>query len=150
MNILQKIEKKLVDEAKNPKFAHKNFLKLVKSELQAEELRKGKSLSNEQESGILNKIQKSNNETILLLIKTGRQSEADVLQSENELLKDFIPKELPVNLIKEHLAYIAENLKLAKNRGQAIGIAMKTLKEKFPDFSISASVVSSEVNLMGM
>lgn len=106
---------------------HRNFLRLVKGELQMAEVRQNKPLTDEQQAGVLKKILKGNEETLGIL--NADDERAQILQEENTLLNGFLPQVASNEEIKTALAGVIEQIKAAKNDGQATGIAMKTLKE---------------------
>jgi uncharacterized protein YqeY len=106
---------------------HRNFLRLVKGELQMAEVRQNKPLTDEQQAGVLKKILKGNEETLAVL--PADDARCDSLTEENKLLNSFLPKVASNEEIKAALAGVVEQIKAAKNDGQATGIAMKTLKE---------------------
>ena len=108
---------------------HRNFLRLIKSELQTAEARQNKSLTEEQEANILKKMLKSNEETLGLLGVRADDARYVALLEENEILKAFLPIIASIEDVKAALAPVLDQIKSAKSDGQAIGIAMKTLKE---------------------
>lgn len=107
--------------------SHRNFLRLIKSELYMAEIRQNGPLTDEQQAGVLKKILKSNEETLGLL--SSDDSRYKSLVEENNLLNKFLPKVASNEEIKAALASVVEQIKSAKSDGQATGIAMKTLKE---------------------
>lgn len=113
---------------------HRNFLRLIKGELQMAEVRQNKPLTDEQQAGVLKKILKSNEETIDTLanqyeVSGGADPRVLPLIEENNLIRGFLPKEATPEEIIAALASVTEQIKNAKNDGQATGVAMKTLKE---------------------
>lgn len=113
---------------------HRNFLRLVKGELQMAEVRQNKPLTEEQESNVLKKILKSNEETLDILINLkevsgGPDPRTAAIIEENKILKEFLPAVASIEDVKAALASVLDQIKSAKNDGQATGVAMKTLKE---------------------
>lgn len=106
---------------------HRNFLRLVKGELQMAEVRQNKPLTDEQQAGVLKKILKGNEETLAVLPADDARYES--LVEENTLLNKFLPQVASNEEIMAALAGIIDQIKAAKNDGQATGVAMKTLKE---------------------
>jgi uncharacterized protein YqeY len=147
MSIAHEIDKKLSETAKEG-YAHRNFLKLIKSELTAEAVRKGKELTDEQERYILVKLQKANCDTAAALIKAGRQAEADILLEENEVLRTFLPPELTVEAMYAPLWEIKDKLRAAHTNGQAFGMAMAHLKKVFPGLIINTPSVGLVVDII--
>ncbi len=89
---------------------------------------------------ILRKILKSNNETIKL---TTDQATKDKLAKENVILNTYLPQNLSPEKIAELLKPLSEKIRDAGNTGQAMGIAMKTLKATGQP--IDAKDVSAEI-----
>ena len=104
----------------------KTILGLAFAEIQADEARKGRSLTDEEAMGLVRKLVKSNDETLAL---TGDATVAGTLRREIEVLKSLLPKELSVEDIRVALASEKNAIVAAKSEGQATGIAMKRLKE---------------------
>lgn len=106
---------------------HRAFLRFIKGELQMAETRQNKALTDEQQSNVLKKILKSNEETLATLATTDDRFVA--LTEENALLNGLLPNLASNDEIKAALTVVLEQIKAAKNEGQAMGLAMKTLKE---------------------
>jgi len=126
-NVNEAIEKSMKQAADNPLLVkHRNFLRLIKGELQTVEVRQNKPLTEEQCAGVLKKILKSNEETINTLKDDPRVAP---LLEENELIRGFLPYEANDEEILAALSGVIEQIKAAVKDGAAIGVAMKTLKE---------------------
>lgn len=108
---------------------HRNFLRLIKGELQMAEVRQNKPLTEEQEANVLKKMLKSNEETLGLLGVRADDARYVALLEENEILKRFLPTIASIEDVKAALVPVLDQIKLAKSDGQATGIAMKTIKE---------------------
>lgn len=98
----------------------KNILRVVIGEIDTLNGR-GKQVDDEQIHKILRKLVLSNEETIAAMTKT--------LVQENNILNEFLPKLLDKKEILNHLLAFIEQIKLAKNDGLAIGIAMGVFKK---------------------
>jgi uncharacterized protein len=92
--------------------------------MQIAETRAG-SLSDEEAAAIVRKLLKSNHETLGL---TADEGQKQTLTQEIQILESLLPKTLSVDEIAQLLAPVAEQLRAAKNSGQATGLAMKHLK----------------------
>lgn len=131
--ILDKVEDAIKVSMKGDA-THRNFLRLVKGELQMAEVRQNKPLTEEQASNVLKKILKSNEETLGILanrneVSGGPDPRAAAIIQENEILKGLLPAIASIEDVKAALASVLDQIKSAKNDGQATGVAMKMLKE---------------------
>lgn len=131
--ILDKVEDAIKVSMKGDA-THRNFLRLVKGELQMAEVRQNKPLTEEQASNVLKKILKSNEETLGILanrneVSGGPDPRAAAIIQENEILKGLLPAVASIEDVKAALASVLDQIKSAKNDGQATGVAMKMLKE---------------------
>ena len=124
--ILTKVEDAIKASMKGDA-SHRNFLRLIKGELQMAEVRQNKSLTEEQEGNVLKKILKNNEETLGLL--PADDARYVTLLEENEILKGLLPAVASIEDVKAALAPVLDQIKSAKSDGQATGVAMKTLKE---------------------
>ena len=124
--ILNKVEEAIKISMKGDA-THRNFLRLIKGELQMTEVRQNKPLTEEQEANVLKKMLKNNDETLGLL--PADDARYAVLIEENEILKGLLPAVASIEDVKAALAPVLDQIKLAKSDGQATGVAMKTLKE---------------------
>lgn len=100
----------------------KNILRVVVGEIETEASRHGE-LNDERCVSIIRKVIASNDETI-----AAGANNPDQLRSENEILCELLPKTLSQEEIEVFLGSIEDNVRLAKNSGAAMGIAMKALK----------------------
>ena len=113
----------------------KNILKLALSEIQAYQFRIG-SIAADKIDGILRKMIQTNDD-IMKLSKDDKQIE--IWKQENSILDSLLPRLWTKEEILANLRPVVEQIKAAKSEGQAIGIAMKKLKEE------KAPVNSSDV-----
>lgn len=125
--ILNQVEEAIKNSMKADNATHRNFLRLIKGELQMAEVRQNKPLTAEQEANVLKKILKSNEETSALL--PAEDVRLTALKEENEILKGFLPTTASDEEIKVILATVIDQIKAAKSDGQATGVAMKAIKE---------------------
>ena len=84
----------------------------------------GEEATDERVTTILRKMVKSNHEAL----EYAKGEDAENLKRENELLGAFLPKALDVDQVLEILEAQKDAITAAGNTGQAMGIAMKTLK----------------------
>lgn len=109
--------------------AERNILRVLLGESQTLESRQG-GITDEQVVKIAKKMIDNNNETIAALPKEDPRCAA--LANENIILSSLVPKELTAQDIEAFLLNSDnpeyEQIQNAKADGQAIGIAMKTLK----------------------
>ena len=103
----------------------KNVLGLAFGEIQTAEARANRPLRDDEATGIVRRLLKSNEET-LALASSGPQAPA--LRREIEVLAALLPRSLSVEQVVSALAPVSEGIRAAKSDGQAMGIAMKHLK----------------------
>lgn len=121
------IKKAVMQAMKERRSVEKEVLRVALGEIQAEENRRGKDLSDEEAEKVVRKLIKSNTES---LNNARDQAETDKLTLENVTLEALLPKQLGIDEIVALLASETDAIKAANNDGQAIGVAMKFLKSK--------------------
>ena len=99
----------------------RDILKLVLGEIQSKESRTGKNLNDDKIESIIRKLIESNLEILSHKYDV-------VLSRENEILGNLLPTVMTTEEIEEALKDVSEDIKTANNDGQAMGIAMKTMK----------------------
>jgi uncharacterized protein YqeY len=102
----------------------KDVLRLAIGEIQNAEVR-GATVDDAAAMVIVRKLVKSNLET--LAATTDGETKAK-LTRENEVLLALLPSSMDADAIARALEPVAEAIKAAKSDGQAMGVAMKTLK----------------------
>ena len=104
----------------------RDTLRTVIGEAQAEAVRRQGEATDEVVLGVVRKAVTGLKETIPLAKKDGR----DITQQEEELalLESLLPKAWDKEAIAAVLAPLRDELRAAKNDGQAMGVAMKALK----------------------
>lgn len=125
--IIDQINEAITKSMKQADAKHRGFLRLIKGDLQMAETRQNKPLTDEQQSNVLKKILKGNEETIAALNEDDPR--VAVLEEENKLLNSFLPQLASTDEILQVLKDVLSQIQAAKNDGQAMGLAMKTLKE---------------------
>lgn len=106
----------------------RDTLRTVLGEAQAEAVRRKGEVTDDVVLGVVKKAVAGLKETIPLAKKGGR----DTAQQEAELalLEALLPKAWDRGVIAAALAEVRDELRAAKNDGQAMGVAMKVLKAK--------------------
>ena len=140
--MLDKLKSDLKDAMKSGDSVKKDILRVIIAEVNSLEMTPqylNKGLPEEQIYKIINKLVQSNTETL----KHSNLERTAILSRENEILNGYLPKQLSLAEIKESLIDFVD-LKLAKNEGQAIGLAFKYFKDQgcFVDGKDVKSVVS--------
>lgn len=108
MKIRKKINKDFLKAFKEKNKVAKNLLSVVKSEIQTTEKNLGSELSDSESIKILNKMAKSLKESI-------SNSDDKDLKVELNIIKDYLPKQMSEDEIKEKINSLSENG--AKNMG---------------------------------
>lgn len=123
----------LVDEIKARMFramkagnaVEKEILRVAMGEITTDAAREGRRGDDDEARAILRKLIKSNDESLATGLDSERRT---VLEQENRILAEFLPKVLGVEEIVAALAPVREGIRAAGNEGQATGVAMKHLK----------------------
>jgi uncharacterized protein YqeY len=123
----------LADEIKVRMFAamkagrivEKEILRVALGEIQTAASRKDEPLTEDDASGIVRKLVKSNRETLAL---TTSPEQKATLEEEIGILETFLPKSLDAAGVAQRLESVKEAIRAAASDGQATGIAMKALK----------------------
>ena len=133
------IRKYIVTAMKLKRESAKNVLKVVLGEIETQESRSGKLLSDEDIHKVVRKTLQGIDE--MLQYKPGDEG----LEMEKRTLQELLPKQLDSMDVLLNLTSKIDELKLAKSDGQATGIAMKFFKESklLVDGNIVAEVVKS-------
>ncbi|HEX4606777.1 MAG TPA: GatB/YqeY domain-containing protein [Urbifossiella sp.] len=104
----------------------RDTLRTVIGEAQMEALRRKSEITDEVVLGVVKKGVAGLKETIPLAKKDGRDTAHQ--EAELVLLESLLPKAWDRNAVEAALASVREELRAAKNDGQAMGVAMKVLK----------------------
>ena len=121
----EEIKKRMLQAMKSGNTLEKEILRVALGEIQTQEARVNKSMSDEETGAILRKLIKNNQETLGV---SESAEQKDQLAKEIAVLETLLPKALGVDEIVAALAPIADAVKAAGNDGQATGVAMKHLK----------------------
>lgn len=123
----EKLKNNLITAMKLSRETEKNIIRVTLGEIATQEGRTGEECSDEKIQKIIRKIIQSNEETLKYCIK--EDDNYNKLKVENKCLMDLLPKNLNKMEILLNLANVLDQIKQAKNDGQATGIAIKHLKE---------------------
>ena len=118
--MLEQVKSKI--NPKNPNVVSRDIFKLVYSEAQ-----RANKFDDQYLISVIKKLIESNNETL-------SYGENEKLISENEELKQVLPRSLSRSEIMAELLTIKEKV-VAANEGQSIGISVKHLKSTGFDFN---------------
>lgn len=124
MSLIDQIKARITAAMKAKSSVEKEVLRVALGEMQIAETRAG-SLSDDEAAAIVRKLVKSNHETLGL---TTDEAQKQTLTQEIQILESLLPKTLSVDEIVALLGPVAEQVRAAKNSGQATGVAMKHLK----------------------
>jgi len=120
MKLVTELNEKLHQAMREKDELKKSVLRLVKGEID----RLG-SNDDQRVIGVIRKLVESNQQTITDLTNR-HDSRAAILITENMYLKTFLPVVLTFEQTTMLLTGVGDQIKAAKNEGQAMGIAMKT------------------------
>lgn len=118
--------------------AQKNVLKVVLGDIELQESRCGKQLPDEDCYRIIRKTL----EGVEIMLKY--KPNDPKFEAEKATLNSLLPKQLEAGDIKFALSSKSDELYMAKSEGQAVGIAMKFLKER--NLVVDGNVVKKVVS----
>lgn len=121
----EEIKKRMLQAMKSGNTLDKEILRVALGEIQTQEARGNKALTDDEVAAILRKLVKSNQET-LGVSESAEQKQQ--LAQEIAVLESLLPKALGIDEIVAALAPVSDAIKSAGNDGQATGMAMKHLK----------------------
>jgi uncharacterized protein YqeY len=126
------LQKKLQEAMKTKNDLARDLLRVILGEVATRKARSGQELSEEEVHLIIRKIIAGNDETSAELDKRGLTTHEtyERLARENAYLKTLLPATLDRMAIRRELEVVANQVRAAKNDGQATGVAMKHLKQK--------------------
>lgn len=141
MAVLDQIKSRMISAMKSGNTVERDIMRLIKGETDTENARTGKVITDEDVAKVIRKIVEANTETLKLM--TEADSRRKLLNEELSILNDLMPKFLNKDEIIEKLTEKYDDIKNAKNDGQATGIAMKFFKER--SILVNGNDVSSAV-----
>lgn len=122
--LVDDIKQRIRQAMKAQATVEREILRVALGEIQTVEARSG-SVTDEQAQGIVRKLLKSNEETLAI---SGEAAARATLEQENAVLRSLLPQTWSVEQIAAALEPVRDALRAAASDGQAVGIAMKTLK----------------------
>ena len=132
MSLYDTLKTRLTECRKTGKAVELSVLQVVLGDASMIEARAGHKATDDEVEKIIRKTMLGNQETISILEQKGLSGGANhtKLSAENVFLQTLLPDTLSVEEIAGHLGEVADALRVAKNDGQATGVAMKHLKPK--------------------
>jgi uncharacterized protein len=130
MSMVETLKQKLTACRKAGQSVQMGVLQVVLGEASMIAGRTGKPASDDDVEKVVRKTMLANQETLALLQQKGMAASENYakLTAENVLLQSLFPDTLTVADIVAALDEVADQVKAAKNDGQATGVAMKHLK----------------------
>jgi len=128
--MIEQMKKEIILATKSGDTIKKNILKLVVSEVQLEESRRNKPLKDQEIENIIKKFIKNIEETMSYMKNKDPYKENPPMELVEEItqLMLWLPIKASKKEIEEALTEHCSSVIIGKNKGQAMGIAMKTLK----------------------
>lgn len=124
MTLKETIRKQILEAAKARMDDQKNVLKVILGEIDTQESRTGKPLTDDECCRVIRKTLQGIDEML------GYKPNDAKLETEKVCLSALLPKQLDEAAILASLSAKIEEIKTAKSEGQATGIAMKSCKEQ--------------------
>jgi hypothetical protein len=130
MSMVETLRQKLTACRKAGQAVEMGVLQVVLGEASMVEARTGKPATDADVEKVVRKTMLGNQETLALLRQKGMEGSANYakLTAENVFLQSLFPDTLTMADIVAALDEVADQVKAAKNDGQATGVAMKHLK----------------------
>jgi uncharacterized protein len=122
--LVDELKKRITLAMKDRDEVAKDVLRVALGEIQTQEHRANKVMSDEEGAAVVRRLIKSNEETLAL--STGER--ATTLRREIDILSALLPKRMTIDEIATALGAQREAIRAAKSEGQATGLAMKHLK----------------------
>ena len=126
MSLHDELKSRVTAAVKGGDLLTRDALRTVLGEAQAEAVRRQVEVTDDVVLGVVRKTVAGLKETIPLVKQAGR--DAAPREAELALLESLLPKAWGQDAIVAALAPLRDELRAAKNDGQAMGLAMKALK----------------------
>jgi uncharacterized protein len=128
VSLHEELKDRVTAAVKGGDAATRDTLKTVLGEAQIEAGRRNGEVTDEVILGVVRKTVAGLKETIPLAKQAGRDTA--LREAELALLDAFLPKAWDRDAIAAALAAVRDDIRAAKNDGQAMGVAMKALKAR--------------------
>jgi uncharacterized protein YqeY len=145
MTLSNTIKKQIIQAMKSGDTFARDVLKYAASEIQAAQSRTKKGISEEDEQRIIRKIIITNDANVEHI---DSKEKLDAIKRENEILTTLLPAMMGKEEIIEFLKPSHSDIKNCPSDGQAIGIAMKILKNN--DKTVDGKIVTEIVKEIRM
>ncbi len=132
MSLKETLRAKLTEATKAGNTTARDVLRVILGDMSQQEARTGKEPTDAEIEKYVRKLIVNNTETCKSLEGHGKTADPryQQLQNENVYLATLLPQTLGVAEITAALAPVQADLVNAKNDGQAVGVAMKHLKQQ--------------------
>lgn len=121
----EEIKKRMLQAMKSGDTLEKEILRVALGEVQTQEARVSRAMSDEEVAAVLRKLVKNDQETLAVSESAEQKTQ---LAKEIAILESLLPRTLGVDEIVAALGPVRDAVKAAGNDGQATGVAMKHLK----------------------
>ncbi len=132
-NLIENINKSLITALKSKDKIKLNVLRMVKSALSNEKIKKGRKLHDDDVINVLSKEIKIRKESIPEFKRGGRQDLVNQNEKEIEVLQKYMPKPLSENEVKNIVKKTIQELQASglKDMGKVMGKVSKQTKGRF-------------------
>lgn len=121
----EEIKKRMLQAMRSGDTLEKEILRVALGEVQTQEARVSRAMSDEEVAAVLRKLVKNDQETLAVSESAEQRAQ---LAKEIAILESLLPRTLGVDEIVAALGPVRDAVKAAGNDGQATGVAMKHLK----------------------
>jgi uncharacterized protein YqeY len=133
--MVEELRARLKDAMRRGEETPKRLLRVVLGEVSTLEGRQG-AVTDEEARTVVKKMIAGNTETIGLIARgpAGRAAQAAALEEENRYLLTLLPGLLTGEALRRKVEGLADQVRAAKNEGQATGLVIKALKQEGAEF----------------
>jgi uncharacterized protein YqeY len=132
--MVEELRARLTESLRRGEETPKQLLRVVLGEVSTLEGRQGR-VSDDEVRNVVKKMVANNTEAIGLIARDpSRSGQSAALAAENDFLLTLLPGLLTGDALRQKLAPLAEQVRAAKNEGQATGVVIRTLKQQGADF----------------
>ena len=132
MSLLERLNKDMKQAMKNKEKDKLSVIRMVKSALQNEAIKLGKTLTEDEELTVLSRELKQRKDSLQEFEKAGRTDLVDKVKEEITVLELYMPKQLSeeelVQIVKETIAEVGASSKA--DMGKVMGAIMPKVKGK--------------------
>ena len=147
MSLLERLNEDMKHAMKNKEKEKLSVIRMIKAALQNEAIKLGKELSEEEEITVLSREVKQRKDSLHEFEKAGRTDLAEKINTELTYVKEYMPKQLTEDEIKEIVKEAIREVDASSksDMGKVMAVVMPKVKGK-ADGSLVNKIVVSELS----